>query len=101
MRSRSDRCGSRRVVTLLDRLLRHESSTVTRKFESVVEIAGDTATATADVIYFRLTSDGRHQLLSGGYAFEFVRRDGAWKIRKLDFASFVLASPVFAENTGL
>ncbi len=64
----------------------------------VVEIDGATATAKADVIYFRLTSDGRHQLLSGVYAFDFVRREGEWKIRKLDFAGFVSASPVFEEN---
>ncbi|MEV0064179.1 nuclear transport factor 2 family protein [Nocardia sp. NPDC050718] len=64
----------------------------------VVDIAGDAATARADVFYFRLTADGTHQLLSGGYDFAFTRSDGEWKIRKLEFAAFVTASPIFAEN---
>ncbi|MEW1739963.1 nuclear transport factor 2 family protein [Nocardia beijingensis] len=64
----------------------------------VIEVQGRSATAKTDVFYFRLTADGSHQLLSGGYDFEFVVEDGAWKIRKLEFTGFVSASPVFAEG---
>ncbi|MEV4152908.1 nuclear transport factor 2 family protein [Nocardia salmonicida] len=62
----------------------------------VIQIQGDTATAATDVFYFRLTADGTRVLLSGRYAFEFVRRDGKWKTKRLEFASFVSDSPVFA-----
>ncbi|NEW28746.1 nuclear transport factor 2 family protein [Nocardia cyriacigeorgica] len=62
----------------------------------VIDVQGDAATATTDVFYFRLTADGTRVLLSGTYAFEFVKRDGEWKTRSLAFTSFVPDSPVFA-----
>ncbi|GEM29584.1 hypothetical protein NN3_05910 [Nocardia neocaledoniensis NBRC 108232] len=61
----------------------------------VIDIQGDIATAATDVFYFRLTADGTKVLLSGTYAFEFVKRDGQWLTRSLAFASFVADSPVF------
>ncbi|MFT3660995.1 MAG: nuclear transport factor 2 family protein [Gordonia sp. (in: high G+C Gram-positive bacteria)] len=64
----------------------------------IIETDGDTASATTDVFYFRLTADGVNCLLSGGYSFEFVRVDGDWKVRRLEFHSFVTTTPVFAEN---
>ncbi|MFF0494006.1 nuclear transport factor 2 family protein [Nocardia sp. NPDC004068] len=64
----------------------------------VIEFDGDTATARTDVTYYRLTSDGIHQLLSGGYDFVFARIDGGWRIRRMEFASFVSLSPIFKEN---
>ncbi|MEU6561565.1 nuclear transport factor 2 family protein [Nocardia nova] len=64
----------------------------------VIEIDGDTATARTDVTYYRLTSDGIHQLLSGGYDFAFARIDGEWRIRRMEFSSFVSLSPIFQEN---
>ncbi|MCX4095588.1 nuclear transport factor 2 family protein [Nocardia sp. alder85J] len=64
----------------------------------VIGVDGHTATAKTDVFYFRLTEDGSHQLLSGGYDFAFVVEDGTWKIRRLEFTGFVSASPVFPEN---
>ncbi|TQM32599.1 nuclear transport factor 2 family protein [Nocardia bhagyanarayanae] len=62
----------------------------------VIDIQGETATAATDVIYFRLTADGIRVLLSGTYAFEFVKGEDRWQIRSLKFASFVADSPVFA-----
>ncbi|MFG3618643.1 nuclear transport factor 2 family protein [Nocardia sp. NPDC047654] len=62
----------------------------------VIDIQGDTATAATDVFYFRLTTDDTRVLLSGTYAFEFVKREGQWQTRSLKFASFVADSPVFA-----
>lgn len=65
----------------------------------VIEVDGDEAVAKTDVTYFRLTSDGIHQLLSGGYDFSFTRTgDGGWKVRSLKFNSFVSASPIFKDN---
>lgn len=64
----------------------------------VIEVDGDKAAAKTDVTYFRLTADGIHQLLSGGYAFSFARTGTGWKVRSLKFESFVSASPVFKEN---
>ncbi|MCG3754030.1 nuclear transport factor 2 family protein [Amycolatopsis sp. Poz14] len=64
----------------------------------LISVDGDTATAKTDVFYFRLTADGVNQLLSGGYELEFVRRDGEWRTRRMEFAPFVSTSPVFAEN---
>lgn len=64
----------------------------------VIEIDGDTATAKTDVTYYRLTSDGIHQLLSGGYDFVFRRTDGEWRIRHMEFSSFVSLSPIFKDN---
>ena len=61
----------------------------------VIEIHGDTATAATDVFYFRLTADGTRVLLSGRYGFDFVRRDGVWQTKRLEFASFIADSPVF------
>ncbi|MEV6062857.1 nuclear transport factor 2 family protein [Nocardia asteroides] len=61
----------------------------------VIDVHGSTATAAADVFYFRLTADGTRVLLSGTYAFEFVKRDNVWKTRSLEFAAFVADSPVF------
>ncbi|MBB1152064.1 nuclear transport factor 2 family protein [Amycolatopsis dendrobii] len=65
---------------------------------AVIEVDGDTAAAKTDVFYFRLTDDGVAQLLSGGYELEFVRRDGEWKTRRMEFSPFVSTSPVFAGN---
>jgi len=64
----------------------------------IVDIDGDTASAKTDVFYFRLTDDGVNQLLSGGYALEFVRRDGEWRTRRMEFSPFVSTSPIFATN---
>lgn len=61
----------------------------------VIDVHGDTATAATDVFYFRLTADGTRVLLSGRYAFDFIKRDGQWKTKRLAFASFVAESPVF------
>ncbi|MEN0140427.1 MAG: nuclear transport factor 2 family protein [Rhodococcus sp. (in: high G+C Gram-positive bacteria)] len=64
----------------------------------VIDIDGDTAIAKTDVFYFRLTDDGVNQLLSGGYALEFVRRDNEWITRRMEFSPFVSTSPIFAAN---
>lgn len=64
----------------------------------VIEIDGDTATAETDVTYYRLTSDGIHQLLSGGYDFEFTHTGDEWRIRRMEFSGFVSLSPIFKEN---
>ncbi len=64
----------------------------------VIDVDGDSATAKTDVTYYRLTSDGLHQLLSGGYTLEYVRRDGVWQTKRMEFASFVSTSPIFKEN---
>ncbi|MEV0075342.1 nuclear transport factor 2 family protein [Nocardia neocaledoniensis] len=61
----------------------------------VIDVQGDTATANTDVFYFRRTGDGARVLLSGTYAFEFVKRAGNWRTRRLEFSSFVTDSPVF------
>jgi ketosteroid isomerase-like protein len=64
----------------------------------LVEVHGDTATARSDVIYYRETSDGLLQLLSGTYSFRFAKRAGEWKTTYLAFSSFDTISPVFAQT---
>jgi hypothetical protein len=64
----------------------------------LIEIDGDTASARTDVIYYRQTQDGVLQLLSGTYAFTFVRISGEWKMASLKFASFDTVSPVFSDK---
>ncbi|TDP37783.1 nuclear transport factor 2 family protein [Nocardia ignorata] len=53
----------------------------------VIDVQGEVATAATDVFYFRLTADGTRVLLSGTYAFEFVKRDERWQTRSVRFAS--------------
>ncbi len=57
-----------------------------------------TASAKADVFYFRQTADDLYSLLSGGYDFEFVKEGDEWKVSLMRFNAFVDASPVFKEN---
>ncbi|MDU9393266.1 nuclear transport factor 2 family protein [Pseudomonas sp. zfem002] len=64
----------------------------------LISVDQDDASALTDVIYYRQSGDGLHQLLSGSYAISFRRVDGAWKVRHLKFTSFDTRSPVFAEN---
>lgn len=64
----------------------------------LIEIDGDTATATTDVIYYRQTSDGVLQLLSGTYSFRFANLAGEWKTTYLKFTAFDTVSPIFKEN---
>jgi ketosteroid isomerase-like protein len=64
----------------------------------VIEVDGDTATAKTDVFYFRQTDDDLYTLLSGGYDFNFVKENGAWKVSLLRFSPFVSTSPIFKEN---
>ena len=61
----------------------------------LIDIDGDSAVARTDVIYYRQTDDGTLQLLSGTYAFRFVRIAGEWKTALLKFASFDTVSPAF------
>lgn len=64
----------------------------------LIQIDGDHASAATDVFYYRLTADGVRVLLSGCYAFSFVRRAGRWLTRSLKFTSFDTVSPAFPEN---
>ena len=49
----------------------------------VVDVQGDTATARSRYLFFTASEEGRPSvLLAGRYEDEFVREDGAWKIRR-------------------
>jgi len=49
----------------------------------VVDVQGDTATARSRYLFFTASDEGRpNPLLAGRYEDEFVREDGAWKIRR-------------------
>lgn len=61
----------------------------------VIQIDGDHAAATTDVIYFRETADGVLSLLSGVYTLALTKASGEWKISRLSFTSFWTASPAF------
>ncbi|MBY4708086.1 nuclear transport factor 2 family protein [Ralstonia insidiosa] len=64
----------------------------------LIDVDGDEASAKTDVIYYRQTDDGVLQLLSGTYTFEYVKRSGEWKTKRLKFTSFETVSPVFKDN---
>ena len=50
---------------------------------AVVDVQGDTATARSRYLFFTASDEGRpNPLLAGRYEDEFVREDGAWKIRR-------------------
>lgn len=49
----------------------------------VVDVDGDRATARSRYLFFTASDEGRpNPLLAGRYEDEFVREDGAWKIRR-------------------
>jgi len=49
----------------------------------VVDVQGDTATARSRYMFFTASDEARpNALLAGRYEDEFVREDGAWKIRR-------------------
>lgn len=66
----------------------------------LVTVDGDRATADTDVFYYRQSSEGVVQLLSGMYSMEYARVDGEWKTRRLAFASFDTVSPRFESEVG-
>lgn len=49
---------------------------------SFIEVDGDSATATSDIMFVRRSKEGPLIQLMGRYTDELVRRDGAWRFRR-------------------